>query len=137
MLVLCRPLKVKEGQPHPDLIVETASLAAIEPPDPHYRHHLQVQLSMLKTCCAGGCGQDGRTGSATEGSAWLAEAAMPDKLVYRVVAMHAMIRLGCGHCRLQYITSCAETLLLQRQPDSPHARASSRSKTSLLTCDPE
>lgn len=36
------PKKVKEGVPHPDIIVETASLAAIDPPDPTYKHHLQV-----------------------------------------------------------------------------------------------
>ena len=29
------------------MIVETASLAAIEPPYPHYKHHLQVSASTL------------------------------------------------------------------------------------------
>ncbi|KAK9808500.1 hypothetical protein WJX73_001795 [Symbiochloris irregularis] len=36
-----RPARLREGQPHPDPIVETASLASIEPPVPKYKHHLQ------------------------------------------------------------------------------------------------
>ncbi|KAK9815308.1 hypothetical protein WJX72_001386 [[Myrmecia] bisecta] len=36
-----RPAKLKEGLPHPDPIVETASLASMEPPEVKYRHHLQ------------------------------------------------------------------------------------------------
>ena len=31
-----------EGQPHPDPIVETATLASVTPPDITYAHHLQV-----------------------------------------------------------------------------------------------
>lgn len=30
------------GHPHPDPIVETASLAGVSPPEPSYAHHLQV-----------------------------------------------------------------------------------------------
>ena len=32
-----------KGQPHPDDIVETASLASVKPPKPTYQHHLQVR----------------------------------------------------------------------------------------------
>eukprot|EP00873_Tetraselmis_striata_P001668 jgi/Tetstr1/421932/TSEL_012831.t1 len=35
------PSKVKEGVVHPNAIVETSSLAAVQPPDPVYTHHLQ------------------------------------------------------------------------------------------------
>ena len=134
MRILCRPLKVKEGQPHPDLIVETASLAAIEPPDPHYRHHLQVQLSMLKTCCAGGRGQDVCTGSATEGFS------MAGRGCY---TGHASVLCGCNACCDQVVVlsrclrtfdSYAEKLLqLQMQLKSiptcpmPAAHAAARS----------
>lgn len=38
----CRPAKLREGKVHPDPIVETLSLAAVEPPDPNYQHTLQV-----------------------------------------------------------------------------------------------
>jgi hypothetical protein len=37
-----RPAKVQEGLPHPDPIVETATLASVSPPDITYQHHLQV-----------------------------------------------------------------------------------------------
>lgn len=37
-----RPSKLKIGKPHPDPVVETASLAAVEPPDISYKLHLQV-----------------------------------------------------------------------------------------------
>ena len=36
------PAKVKEGKPHPDPIVESATLASVVPPDITYSHHLQV-----------------------------------------------------------------------------------------------
>ncbi|GLC46902.1 hypothetical protein PLESTB_001282200 [Pleodorina starrii] len=39
-----RPVKVTEGPPHPDPIVETASLASVTPPDISYKHHLQDNL---------------------------------------------------------------------------------------------
>ncbi|GIM01409.1 hypothetical protein Vretimale_6229 [Volvox reticuliferus] len=39
-----RPAKVTEGPPHPDAIVETASLASVTPPDITYKHHLQENL---------------------------------------------------------------------------------------------
>ena len=37
-----RPAKLSYGAPHPDPVVETASLAAVEPPDVTYELHLQV-----------------------------------------------------------------------------------------------
>ena len=40
--ILCRPAKLTEGQPHPDVIMESALLAAVSPPDIKYNHHLQV-----------------------------------------------------------------------------------------------
>ncbi|GFR48741.1 hypothetical protein Agub_g10699, partial [Astrephomene gubernaculifera] len=40
-----KPSKVSEGPPHPDPIVETASLASVAPPDITYKHHLQENLS--------------------------------------------------------------------------------------------
>ena len=48
---------MKEGKPHPDLIVETASLAAMEPPIPKYKHRLKVHtalpvLSYRRQLCA-------------------------------------------------------------------------------------
>ncbi|CAL8463694.1 g3228 [Coccomyxa elongata] len=36
-----RPRKLKEGRPHPDIIVESALLACVSPPDITYKHHLQ------------------------------------------------------------------------------------------------
>ncbi|BDA48430.1 probable protein strawberry notch homolog 1 [Coccomyxa sp. Obi] len=36
-----RPAKLKEGCPHPDIIVESALLACVSPPDITYKHHLQ------------------------------------------------------------------------------------------------
>ncbi|KAK9815574.1 hypothetical protein WJX72_006088 [[Myrmecia] bisecta] len=36
-----RPAKLEEGQPHPDPIVETASLASMQLPKVTYQHHLQ------------------------------------------------------------------------------------------------
>ena len=37
-----QPGRVREGKPHPDPIVETASLAGVAPPEPTYLHHLHV-----------------------------------------------------------------------------------------------
>ena len=45
----CRPSKVQEGMPHPDPIVETASLASVQPPDIKYKHHLQVRGARAAT----------------------------------------------------------------------------------------
>ena len=51
-----RPARLVDGRPHPDPIVETASLAGVSPPEPQYLHHLQVthQLTsaalMLSMC---------------------------------------------------------------------------------------
>lgn len=39
-----RPARLVGGHPHPDPIVETASLAGVSPPEPSYEHHLQVHL---------------------------------------------------------------------------------------------
>jgi hypothetical protein len=39
------PARVFEGTPHPDVIVETASLASIKPPEAKYNHNLQVSAS--------------------------------------------------------------------------------------------
>ena len=36
-----RPIKLPFGRPHPDAAVETASLAAVEPPDITYKLHIQ------------------------------------------------------------------------------------------------
>ncbi|GFR48197.1 hypothetical protein Agub_g10014, partial [Astrephomene gubernaculifera] len=40
-----KPAKVEEGLPHPDPIVETASLASVKPPDISYQHHLQANVA--------------------------------------------------------------------------------------------
>ena len=37
------PQKLEEGVAHPTAIVETTSLAAVPPPDPNYKHHLEVR----------------------------------------------------------------------------------------------
>ena len=39
----CRPARVDEGNPHPDPIVETASLSKVLPPLATYKHHLKVR----------------------------------------------------------------------------------------------
>ncbi|KAK3282320.1 hypothetical protein CYMTET_9945 [Cymbomonas tetramitiformis] len=36
-----QPAKLKDGLPHPDPVIESSSLASIEPPDIWYHHHLQ------------------------------------------------------------------------------------------------
>ncbi len=41
-LLAFRPTKLKEGHAHPDIIVESALLACVSPPDITYKHHLQV-----------------------------------------------------------------------------------------------
>ena len=41
-----RPAKLGYGAPHPDPVVETASLAAVEPPDVTYELHLQARCTM-------------------------------------------------------------------------------------------
>jgi hypothetical protein len=41
-----RPAKVT-GQDHPDVIVETATLASVEPPNPTYSVHKGVQVRRL------------------------------------------------------------------------------------------
>ena len=38
-----RPSKLHIGMPHPDPVVETASLAAVEPPDISYELHIHVR----------------------------------------------------------------------------------------------
>ena len=38
-----RPRKLNIGIPHPDAVVETASLAAVEPPDITYQLNIQVK----------------------------------------------------------------------------------------------
>jgi hypothetical protein len=40
---ICRPKKLKEGKAHPDPVVETLSLAAVDPPPVTYQHALQVR----------------------------------------------------------------------------------------------
>jgi len=50
-----RPAKLKIGKAHPDPVVETASLAAVEPPDIAYQLHLDDlvaagDLSALQVC---------------------------------------------------------------------------------------
>lgn len=42
--VSCRPAKVS-GPDHPDVIVETATLASVVPPDPTYKVHKGIQVS--------------------------------------------------------------------------------------------
>jgi hypothetical protein len=44
MFMEYRPAKLPFGAPHPDPVVETASLAAVEPPDVTYKLHLDVSL---------------------------------------------------------------------------------------------
>jgi len=41
-----RPARLVDGRPHPDPIVETASLAGVSPPEPKYQHHLQVTYQL-------------------------------------------------------------------------------------------
>lgn len=38
-----RPKKLREGKQHPDPVVETLSLAAVDPPDATYQHSLGVR----------------------------------------------------------------------------------------------
>jgi hypothetical protein len=45
--VLHRPKKLKEGKAHPDPVVETLSLAAVDPPPVTYQHALQVRWVLL------------------------------------------------------------------------------------------
>lgn len=47
--VLRRPKKLKEGKAHPDPVVETLSLAAVDPPPVTYQHALQVRWVLLWT----------------------------------------------------------------------------------------
>ncbi|GAB4817769.1 hypothetical protein N2152v2_004815 [Parachlorella kessleri] len=44
-----KPAKLDYGLPHPDAVVETASLAAVEPPDIHYKLHAHREL--VETGC--------------------------------------------------------------------------------------
>lgn len=39
-----KPAKLSYGKQHPDAVVETASLAAVEPPDVTYELHLEDQV---------------------------------------------------------------------------------------------
>ncbi len=41
-----RPAKLPYGKPHPDPVVETASLGAVEPPDVTYELQIQVSLAV-------------------------------------------------------------------------------------------
>lgn len=41
------------GQDHPDVIVETATLASVVPPDPTYTVHEGVQVRLETRGCAG------------------------------------------------------------------------------------
>ncbi|EPS59304.1 hypothetical protein M569_15504, partial [Genlisea aurea] len=43
-----RPLKLSIGQPHPDSVVETSSLSAVQPPEPVYRLEIQDELENSK-----------------------------------------------------------------------------------------
>lgn len=47
-----RPSKLSIGQPHPDPIVETASLSAVQPPEPTYELHIarEMEQSGLLSC---------------------------------------------------------------------------------------
>lgn len=47
-----RPARLTDGCPHPDPIVETASLAGVSPPEPKYQHHLQVLCLLHHTFLA-------------------------------------------------------------------------------------
>lgn len=48
------PARLAEGKPHPDVIVETASLASVKPPAVTYEHHLQVRrVRWLPHACLG------------------------------------------------------------------------------------
>lgn len=38
------------AKPHPDPIVETASLAGVVPPDITYKHHLEVRPAGCSSC---------------------------------------------------------------------------------------
>jgi len=46
------------GVDHPDVIVETATLASVTPPDPTYTVHKGVKVRVLCVCLGGG-GVDG------------------------------------------------------------------------------
>ena len=39
-----KPSKLSIGQPHPDPIVETASLSAVQPPEPTYDLHIGEEM---------------------------------------------------------------------------------------------
>jgi hypothetical protein len=42
-----RPSKLSMGPPHPDPIVETASLSAVQPPEPTYKLQIAEQMEAL------------------------------------------------------------------------------------------
>jgi hypothetical protein len=42
-----RPSKLSMGLPHPDPIVETASLSAVQPPEPTYKLQIAEQMEEL------------------------------------------------------------------------------------------
>jgi hypothetical protein len=44
-----RPAKLSIGPPHPDPIVETSSLSAVQPPEPTYDPKIKDELQCLKT----------------------------------------------------------------------------------------
>jgi hypothetical protein len=47
-LVMQRPSKLSIGHPHPDPIVETSSLSAVQPPEPSYNPKNNDELESLK-----------------------------------------------------------------------------------------
>lgn len=48
-LVMQRPAKISIGPPHPDPIVETSSLSAVQPPEPTYDPKIKNDLESSKT----------------------------------------------------------------------------------------
>jgi hypothetical protein len=82
--LLQRPPKLSLGLPHPDPVVETSSLSAVQPPEPTYELNIMDELDKTKTLS---CLQI-------------------ETLVYACqVSWHSMIRLFMFIC-LTYGTSC-------------------------------
>lgn len=48
-LLVQRPPKVSIGPPHPDPVVETSSLSAVQPPEPIYDPKIKDDLESSKT----------------------------------------------------------------------------------------
>lgn len=53
--VMYEPHHLKEGNPHPDHVVETTALAGVNPPPVKYEHHLQARARHPQGCAVSQC----------------------------------------------------------------------------------